>query len=278
MGSQGSLVQLSDENGNGIPLKLADNKIRVSSMPYTYDIAEGNVTGHSFEYKFGSNPAVGTGEESVWSEDGLYNWAGVDAAPGVVKISSSDVDDGGTLQVETIQCTAGESTGAGNITMTITAAGMSNSPKAVVVAVELSDGVNDVGLALRTALALDVDVASFFTVSGATDSAILTSLLPLANDATMAFGFADTDSTGVTFGASGDTTAGVASAGVTDVQIFGLNSTTGLEQNEIVTIFGQDEVLSTLEYSRVFRIICTEASGATANVGIIYVGTGTVTT
>lgn len=127
-------------------------------------------------------------------------------------VVSGDAQDwlGGTAQVETITCTAGESTGAGNITMTITAAGMTNSPKAVVVAVETSDGVNDVGLALRTALAADSDVSSFFTVSGADASAILTAITPAANDATLAFGFVDTDTTGVTFGASTNTTAGVA--------------------------------------------------------------------
>ena len=94
--------------------------------------------------------------------------------------------------------------------MTITSAGMTNSPKAVVVPVETSDGVNDVGLALRTALSADVDVSAYFTVSGADASAILTVTDPVANDATLAFGFVDTDTTGVTFGASTDTTAGVA--------------------------------------------------------------------
>lgn len=130
----------------------------------------------------------------------------------VAVVVSGDAQDwlGGIAQVETITCTAGESTGAGDITMTITSAGMSNSPKAVVVAVGLSDGVNDVGLALRTALTADVDVASFFTVSGADASAILTAITPAANDATLAFGFVDTDSTGVTFGASTNTIAGVA--------------------------------------------------------------------
>ncbi len=123
----------------------------------------------------------------------------------------------GILQQETITCTAGESGGAGNITMTVTAAGMTNSPKAVVVAVALSDGVNDVGLALRTALAADADVGAFFTVSGATDAAIITSKVAIANDATMAFSFADTDSTGVTFGASTDTTAGEAASTAAEV-------------------------------------------------------------
>lgn len=118
---------------------------------------------------------------------------------------------GGTAQVESITCTAGESTGAGNITMTITAAGMDNSPKAVVVAIGAEDdAVGEVGALLRTALTNDADVASFFVVSGATDTAILTAITPAANDGTMAFGFVDTDTTGVTFGASGNTAAGVA--------------------------------------------------------------------
>jgi|LGVF01.2.fsa_nt_gb hypothetical protein len=114
------------------------------------------------------------------------------------------------LQVETITCTAGESTGAGNITMTITSAGMTNSPKDVIVPVVESDDVDAVGLALRTALEADEDVISFFTVSGATDSAILTAITAAADDATLAFGFVDTDTTGVTFGASTNTTAGAA--------------------------------------------------------------------
>ena len=116
----------------------------------------------------------------------------------------------GTAQVETITCTAGESTGAGDITMTITAAGMSNSPKAVVVAIGAEDDtVEEVGALVRAALALDADVIGTFVVSGAGAAVILTAIVPATNDATLAFGFVDTDTTGVTFGASTNTTAGV---------------------------------------------------------------------
>lgn len=119
----------------------------------------------------------------------------------------------GIRQVETIVCTAGESTGAGNITMTITAAGMPNSPKAVVVAIGAEDDtVEEVGALVRTALGLDADVSSMFVFSGTGANIILTAITPAANDGTFAFGFVDTDSTGVTFGASGNTTAGVAPA------------------------------------------------------------------
>jgi hypothetical protein len=119
----------------------------------------------------------------------------------------------GIRQVRTITCTAGESTGAGDITMTVTAAGMSNSPKDVVVAIGASDdSVTQVGDLVRAALALDADVSSYFTVGGAAGAVVLTVIDPVADDATLDNTFVDTDTTGVTFGASVDTTPGTAPA------------------------------------------------------------------
>lgn len=118
---------------------------------------------------------------------------------------------GGTAQVRTITCTAGESTGAGDITMTVTAAAMDNSPKDVVVAISAADdSVTQVGDLVRAALALDADVGAFFDVSGTAGAVVLTAVTPAADDATIDNTFVDTDSTGVTFGASVDTTPGVA--------------------------------------------------------------------
>lgn len=152
-----------------------------------------------------------------------------------------------TKQQESITCTAGESTGAGDITMAVTAAGMVGSPHDVVVPVSLSDGVNDVGLALRTALAADAVVALFFDVSGATDTAILTAKTAAANDATMALGFTDTDSTGVTFGASADTTAGVApddAAGIAEKVKDALNADGVIGVFFVATRSGDDVILT----------------------------------
>jgi hypothetical protein len=157
-------MSIVDESGDRYGIKHIDNKMRVSSMPYTYDIAEGNIVGHSALYKFGSNPDVGTSEETIWQEGGLYPWASVDAAAGIVKVSSSS----------------------------------------------------------------------------------------------------NTDAVGQT--------------GALTCTIYGLNSSTGLVQNETVTLTGQTAVNSTLEYSRVNRIICNTAGTGLANAGIIYVGTGTITT
>jgi hypothetical protein len=52
--------------------KEADGKPRVSSMPYVYDIAEGNVSGHTPWSKIGYNPSVSTTQEDVWSFGGEY--------------------------------------------------------------------------------------------------------------------------------------------------------------------------------------------------------------
>ena len=64
---------LIDENGLPYGVKHVLNKIRTSSMPYTYDIAEGNVANHTAWSKHGYNAQAGTAEETVWSGSaGLY--------------------------------------------------------------------------------------------------------------------------------------------------------------------------------------------------------------
>lgn len=65
-------VKLVDEAGVSYGVKQINNKPRVSSMPYLYDIAEGNVPNHAAWSKIGYNPTVATNEEDVWSAGGLY--------------------------------------------------------------------------------------------------------------------------------------------------------------------------------------------------------------
>ena len=67
-------VKLKDENGAAYGVKHVDYKPRVSSMPYLYDIAKGNVTGHSVWSKIGFNPEIGITEEDIWSAGGLYSF------------------------------------------------------------------------------------------------------------------------------------------------------------------------------------------------------------
>lgn len=114
----------------------------------------------------------------------------------------------GALQVETAVI-AGTITTAGNANVTVTAAGMSNSPKVVVVALALNDTASQAATKIRAALAADADVASFFTVSGSGTDVVLTTLVTAANDATMNIAYADDTSVGLTDDAtSNNTTAG----------------------------------------------------------------------
>jgi len=88
--------------------------------------------------------------------------------------------------------------------------------------------------------------------------------------------------------ASGTVTASSSSAqdnpsgtGIATIQIYGINADTGEDQNEVLIMNGQTAISSTLSYKRVFRIICrTSGSASTTdkNIGIIYVGTGAIST
>jgi hypothetical protein len=129
-------------------------------------------------------------------------------------------------QVETATA-AGTITTAGDATATVTAAGMTGSPKAVTFAVALNDTASDWAEKCRTALAADTDVSGMFDVSGTGTSIILTRK-PLAtyalgsttiemaysNDATLNIALADSTSAGITEAAtSANTTTAVVGDG-----------------------------------------------------------------
>jgi hypothetical protein len=117
---------------------------------------------------------------------------------------------GGTKQKETATAVA-TITGAGNASVTVTAAGMTGSPKTISVPVALNDGASEVGAKIRAALAADSAVAAMFTVSGAAGAIVLERKLAVANDATLNIALADGTCVGLTTAASSaNTTAGVA--------------------------------------------------------------------
>ena len=60
MNLQANDAQFVDESGVPYGVKHVDNKPRVSSMSYLYDIAEGNVSGHSSWGIQGYHPTVDT--------------------------------------------------------------------------------------------------------------------------------------------------------------------------------------------------------------------------
>ncbi len=121
----------------------------------------------------------------------------------------------GTLQVETATA-VGTITGSGNATVTVTAYGMNNSPKAVSVAVTNADTAATWAGKVRTALAADTDVNAFFSVGGASATITLTSRTAIANDTNLNIALANGTSTGITAApTSANTTAGVAARGGT---------------------------------------------------------------
>lgn len=83
-------VLFVDENGVGYGIKHINNKPRVSSMPYLYDIAEGNIPGHVEFEMFGYNADIDIAVEDVWGAGGSYIFP---AAPQQMELISSSVED-----------------------------------------------------------------------------------------------------------------------------------------------------------------------------------------
>jgi len=92
-GTQASMFV--DESGTPYGVKHIDNKPRVSSMPYLFDIAEGNVSGHQLFLKFGYNPVIANVEEDIWSAGGLYAFPTAEA--GLEVLSTDNTQDIGTV-------------------------------------------------------------------------------------------------------------------------------------------------------------------------------------
>lgn len=125
---------------------------------------------------------------------------------------ADDSSAGLTDDASSAHTTPGTASGAGNALVTVTAVGMTGTPKAIDVPVAEADDQDAIAGKIRTVLTNDADVSAFFTVSGATDKVILEAKADAANDATMNIAVTNGTCAGVTPDAtSDDTTAGVAS-------------------------------------------------------------------
>ena len=137
-----------------------------------------------------------------------------DVATYKIKLDGSGAPEevNGTKQVE-IATVAGTVTTAGNATFTMTAAGMTGSPKAISVAVALGDSAAVVAQKAREALAQDSAVTALFDVGGAGAAVILTRKTAAANDTSLNLAIANGTCAGLAAAAtSADTTPGVAPA------------------------------------------------------------------
>ena len=83
-------VFLVDENNVPYGVKHVNNKPRVSAMPYTFDIAEGNVSGHAGWSKLGFNSDIQSTEEVVSPQGGTYAFP---SAGMQMTVTSSSAED-----------------------------------------------------------------------------------------------------------------------------------------------------------------------------------------
>ena len=61
-----------------------------TTEPFELQISRGQISFHKFVHKFGYNPSIGTSDETIWSEGGLYAYP---ASATVMTVSSSSTDD-----------------------------------------------------------------------------------------------------------------------------------------------------------------------------------------
>jgi len=84
-------IKFIDTTGASYGVKHAANKPRVSSMPYLYDIAVGNISGHEVFFALGYNPDIDNIREDLIEFGGTYIFP---PAGGIqMKITSSSAND-----------------------------------------------------------------------------------------------------------------------------------------------------------------------------------------
>ena len=88
-------IFFKDEAGVPYGIKHVNNKPRVSSMPYLYDISEGNIANHSEFERFGINPDIDITVEDLWTVGGAYVFPAT--AQQMELVSTSAADDGAPL-------------------------------------------------------------------------------------------------------------------------------------------------------------------------------------
>lgn len=129
---------------------------------------------------------------------------------GVRVLSSGTLKQiGGTYQVETVTVTAGCSSN-GNIVVRITASNISGSPVDVTVAVLSGDTTSQVATKIKTALQANTAITAKYYPRVSSSDISLTSKTALANNTSLTITLQSAGSTGVTFGSSINTTAGIA--------------------------------------------------------------------
>lgn len=103
----------------------------------------------------------------------------------------------GQRQQERITIVANITTG-GNATVVVTAVGMTGSPITLNVAVTSPDGATEVTTKVKAALNANSNITNYFTISGASNTVVITKKLDEANDGTLNISIADGTCVGIT--------------------------------------------------------------------------------
>jgi flagellar hook-associated protein 1 FlgK len=126
------------------------------------------------------NPYLASNPAAIAAASGVTE--STTTTPGVAP--TADPPDPGTAQVITLTIGSGAAVNK-TLQITVTAAGMANSPQLLEIPVLDGDTADDIAAQIRTALNANANVTSFFTVTGAGADVVLTALTPAENDDTM---------------------------------------------------------------------------------------------
>jgi hypothetical protein len=214
--------------------------------------AVGNVSGIAGNVVITGKNFAGEEITETLALNGVTPRDGAKAFKNVTQIDLPEQTHTPAKQVETITVAAA-CTQNGTLVFTVTADGMTHSPKAVNVDVTTDDdSATKVAVKVRAALAADVDVGGFFTVGGTDADVALTAKAYAADDGTMEIAMTDAPNTGVTVGSSTDTTGGVL----------------GVAQIETITVETGASKAGTL----VFRVTAAEMNDSPKDVNVEVTG------
>lgn len=145
-------VRLMDHEGFEYGVKQVDGKPRVSSMPYLYDIVEGNVEGHKAWSKMGFNSDIQAAEEVVASQGGAY------------------VFPTGAMQLQAVSSDNTQDKGGGTGALAVTVYGLDSNYA------EISETIT-----LNGSTAVDSALSTWFRINNARVSSVGTGGKPVGN-------------------------------------------------------------------------------------------------
>jgi hypothetical protein len=221
---------------------------RIGTTDFMFEVAKGNVFGHSQMNKYGHNPEVtsGSAPEDVWGGGGLYAFWDTNVNK-TVEAVSTDVDDVGSL------VSSGTATGGSFTTLVDTGANFTGD------GVSVGDIViNDTNGEWGTVN--EVTSATTLTHTQMTSASTVQTIKPLVRS--------HPNESGDTYrvASSADTGAGV-------IHVEGLTDSSGTwtVTTETVILNGQTDVAMLNQYVRLYRAFVLHAGATAANEGDITV-------